>query len=81
MKAWLAVIQTPLGVWESTAAVCTGNEAEYRARSMAWNNFMREAIPHFMTRGLESLAHSFRSTAENNGCKAIVREVDISTSK
>ena len=77
MKAWMAVIETPRGVWESTATVCVGHEAEYRARQNAWNKFMAEAIPDFMTKGLDGLRHSFENAARSNGCRAIVTEVDL----
>jgi len=81
MKAWMAVIETPRGVWESTATVCTGHEAEFRARQYAWNKFMAEAIPDFMTKGLDGLRHSFERAAQSNGCRAIVTEVELSTAQ
>lgn len=76
-KAYMAIIQTPLGVWESTASVCQGHEAEYRARRQAERAFAMEALPQFMTKGLDGLIDSFWRAAQTNGCKCIVREVDI----
>lgn len=78
-KAYMAIIQTPLGVWESTASVCKGHEAEWRARRQAQSAFAMAIMPPFMTKGLDSLVHSLWDAAQNNGCKCIVREVEIGT--
>jgi hypothetical protein len=76
-KAYMAIIHTPLGVWESTASVCQGHEAEYRARRKAEVAFCMEAMPPFMKTGLNGLVDSFWRAAQINGCKCIVREVEI----
>lgn len=76
-KAFMAIIETPSGVWESTAAVCSGNEAEYRAKSWAKMKFLQQSIPPFMTKNLNYLEHSFWEVARASGCKCIVREIEI----
>lgn len=76
-KAYMAIVQTPLGVWESTASVCTGHEAELRAKRQAQRAFVIENMPPFMTKNLDMLIDSFWRAAANNGCKCIVKEVNI----
>lgn len=76
----MAIIQTPLGVWESTASVCQGHEAEYRAKHQAQRAFVMQTLPPFMERGLDGLFHSYWQAAQNNGCKCIVKEVEIENS-
>ena len=76
-KGYLAVVQTPLGVWESTACVCTGHEAEYRAKRQAQRAFMKENLPPFMTQYTDSLVDFYWRAAERNGCLLIVKEVDL----
>lgn len=76
-KSYLAMVSTPLGVWESTACVCSGHEAEYRARVWAKAKFFEQVCPPFMTKGLEMAADSFWRAAQNNGCKLIGREIEI----
>jgi len=78
-KTFLAMVSTPLGVWESTASVCSGHEAEYRARRNAKMSFCQQIMPPFMTRNLDMVADSLWRAAENNGCKLIEREIEIST--
>lgn len=74
---YLAIVQTPLGVWEDTATVCTGHEAMYAAKRGAKAKFVRNALPPFMTESLELLVESFWRAAEKNGCRLIVREISI----
>lgn len=76
-KAFLAVVSTPKGVWESTASVCVGHEAEHRARQLAKFAFARDVLPPFMTQGISYLADSLWRAAETNGCRLVVREVEI----
>ena len=76
-KTYLAMVKTPLGVWDSTACVCSGHEAEYRARSWAKLKFFEQVCPPFMTKGLDGAAASFWSAAQANGCSLIEREVEI----
>ncbi len=80
-KAFLAIVSTPLGVWESTATVCSGHEAEYRAKNGARYKFATEAMPPFMKTGLSGLVDSFWCAAQTNGCKLIVREIEIENEK
>lgn len=72
-KSYMAIVQTPLGVWDSTASVCSGPEAEYRARRQAERAFVMETLPPFMTRGLDGLIDSYWRAAQTNGCQCIVR--------
>ena len=78
-KAYMAIVQTPLGVWESTASVCTGREADIRARRQAQRAFVLETMPPFMTKGLDVLIDSYWRAAQTNGCQCVVREVEIDT--
>jgi hypothetical protein len=77
MKAYLAIVLTPLGAWESTASVCTGHEGQYRAREMAKNKFLTENLPPFMKTGLGLLADSYWRAAQSNGCRILEREIEI----
>lgn len=79
-KAFLAVIETPLGVWESTACLCSGHEAEFRARRNAQRAFVLETLPPFMKDNLETLFDIYWRTAVQNGCKCIVKEVTLEQS-
>lgn len=79
MKAWFAMVQTPLGVWENTATICTGHEAEYWAKAGARSKFCMDIMPPFMKSGLDMLVDSYWQAAHNNGCKLIVREIDITS--
>jgi hypothetical protein len=76
-KAYLAIIKTPLGVWESTASVCSGHEAEYRARRQAQMKFMEQVLPPFMKTGLMNLTSAYWEAARVNGCECLVQEVEI----
>jgi hypothetical protein len=76
-KAYLAVITTPLGMWENTATICTGHEAEYRAKESAKRKFMESALPSFMAKGLDYLVDAYWRAAQNNGCDCVVKELDI----
>lgn len=76
-KAYIAMVETPLGVWESTATVCMGHEAEFRAKDGARHKFAAEALPTFMQKGLNTITDSFWRAAQNNGCKMIVKEIEI----
>lgn len=76
-KAFMAIVETPLGVWESTAAVCTGREAEYRAKQWAKSKFAREILPPFIEKGIDTVVESVWRAATNNGCRLIVREIEI----
>lgn len=75
-KMYLAMVETPLGVWENTATVCEGHEAEYRARAGAKMKFAIDAMPPFMKTGLDLLVDSYWRAAQHNGCKLIVREIE-----
>jgi hypothetical protein len=76
-KAFMAIITTPLGVWDSTATVCVGHEAEARARRWAQNKFIAECLPPFMRKGVDGAHYALWSLAQENGCKCIVQEVEI----
>lgn len=76
-KAFIAIVETPLGVWESTAAVCTGHEAEYRAKQWAKSKFAREILPPFIEKGIDTVVESVWRAATNNGCRLIGREIEI----
>lgn len=76
-KAFIAIVETPLGVWESTAAVCTGREAEYRAKQWAKSKFAREILPPFIEKGIDTVVESVWRAATNNGCLLIGREIEI----
>lgn len=76
-RTWLAMVETPQGVWESTATVCMGHEAEYRAKAGARSKFCMQIMPPFMTRGLDGLVDSYWRAAQANGCKLIVREITV----
>lgn len=76
-KAYMAIVQTPLGVWDTTAAVCEGHEAEYRAKHRARFLFARDAAPPFMQKMTDGYVDAFWRAAEHNGCKLIVREVEL----
>lgn len=49
-KGYMAIVTTPNGVWDSTATVCIGHDAEIRARRWAQNKFIAECLPPFMRR-------------------------------
>lgn len=76
-KAFLAIVKTPTGVWDSTATVCTGHEAEYRARRFAQNKFIAECLPPFMRKGVDNSHYALWSMARENGCSCLVQEVEI----
>ncbi len=76
-KAFMAIIETPNGVWESTATVCSGHEAEVRARRGAEMSFVAAIVPQFMRKGLERAHWSLWECARENGCKCVVQEVEI----
>lgn len=79
MKAFLAVVETPRGLWESTASVCSGHEAEYRARMTARLKFTVQCLPEFFKKRSDYLADAIWRHAQENGCRMIVREIDIET--
>ena len=76
-KAFLAIVKTPLGIWDSTAAVCEGHEPEYRAKQRAKFLFIKDILPPFMKVDLNGLADRYWQCAVANGCEMIVRELDI----
>lgn len=79
-KAYMAIVKTPLGVWDNTASVCIGHEAEYRAKARAKRLFVADALPPFMTAHIDMLVDSYWRAAQMNGCEMIVREVDVDSS-
>lgn len=76
-KGFMAIVKTPTGVWDSTAAVCTGHEAEHRARRMAQNKFLAECLPVFMRKGVDGAHYALWTLAQENGCSCIVQAVEI----
>lgn len=45
MRTWIAFIKGPTGqIWEGTASIATGSEAEYKARNFAQMAFCRELV-------------------------------------
>ena len=80
-KAFMAIVVTPNGAWDRTAAVCTGHEAEYRARRWAQMKFIGEMLPQFMRKNLDQAHYALWELAQANGCKCVVREVEIDETK
>lgn len=76
-RAFVAIVATPTGMWDSTATVCTGHEAEYRARRLAQNKFLAECLPPFMRKSVDSVHYALWGVAQENGCKCLVKEVEI----
>lgn len=76
-KGFMAIVTTPTGAWESTATVCTGHEAEYRARRMSQVKFLTECLPPFMRKGVSDSHYALWELAQENGCKCLVQAVEI----
>lgn len=77
-EAYMAVIVSPEGtVWESTAAVTSGHEAEFRARRWAQAEFVRQIYGHLFKKGLDRLSHSVWEVARENGFQCVVTPVTI----
>jgi hypothetical protein len=74
---WMAIISTPLGIWESTVCVCSGINAEKRATHGAQMLFMQQSLPPFMTKQLEYMHYDFWYVATCNDVKCIAQEIQI----
>lgn len=78
MKSFMAVVVSPDGiVWESSACVATGFEAESRARRNAESAFVSSLYGHLFKDGLDRLTHSVWAVARDNGFKCHVMAVEI----
>lgn len=76
--AYMAVVVSPDGkVWESTAAVASGHEAEYRVRRAAEAAFVHQVCGHLFKRGTDRLVWSVWDVARGNGWQCVVTPVTI----
>lgn len=76
--AYMAVVVSPEGtVWEGTATVTSGHEAEFRARRQAEMEFVSQMYGHLFKKGLSRLTHSVWEVARENGFQCVVTPVTI----
>lgn len=76
-ETYVAVVVAANGkVWESTAALCTGTEAEMHARLWSQDKFVKEVIGPFFPNISRAKAFSVWDLASDNGYQCVSMLVD-----